>query len=204
MLGPFSTIRDGPMRKKPLVELVTVDGVSSTGPLLKAASVLAGGDVLQLRLAQLPRSKPAIVAQAEAVLNQIVALLKHHHGLPFTAYVEMDEESYGTPVAPFRRSRFLLPHQDGGHSSFLTPSRLDSPELQPRERIFSSSVYWKRPSHKIFQGFVITSPGEPTGGTYYYRVLTMLEDAFIRAHGCEPSGISETRPRMADAATLRS
>jgi hypothetical protein len=179
------------MSTHPSIKLVTADRSPSNAGLLDAAEVLARGDVLQLRLGHLPPSKAEIISEAEATLAAVVALMKERHGLPGTAYVEVDEESYGVPVAAFRRRRFLLPHQDGGHSSFLTPSRIDCPELQPRERLFSNSVYSKRPSHKMFQGFIITSPDQPLDVTCYYNAFTMLRDAFVRANTRAPKDVSE-------------
>jgi hypothetical protein len=136
-------------------------------------------------------TKQLAISRAESALAAVTGALIEAHGLPAAAYVELDDESYGTPVAPFRDKRFLLPHQDGGHCSFLTPSRLDYPGFDPGERLFSSSVYWKRPSHKMYQGFLITNTGEPPGTTYYYNTLTLLWDAFIQRHGRAPLGIPE-------------
>ena len=181
------------MRRKPIATLVEIDehdiaagGGASHPAIARAAAVLAGGGVLWLRITPGALEKAAAMVRARAALAAIATELRERHGLPPDAYVEVDEESHGTPVAPFRNGRFLLPHQDGGHCSFLTPSRLDCPELDSADRVFSSTVYWKRPSHKMFQGFIITNPGDPPGETYYYNALTLLSDAYLRRHHRAP------------------
>jgi hypothetical protein len=182
------------MRKKPvakLVELRQQDLVSGraerSDAVARAAAVLAGGGVLMLRVHPLADDKSAAIAQAEAALVAITSALRDGHRLPRDAYVELDEESYGTPVAPFRAGRFLLPHHDGGHCTYLTPSRHDVPDVDPAEREFSSTVYWKRPSHKMYQGFIVTNPGQPPGETFYYDVLTLLADAYAHQRGRAPN-----------------
>ncbi|MGH7448311.1 MAG: hypothetical protein ACRELT_12160, partial [Longimicrobiales bacterium] len=177
------------MKRVPLIELVTPADEDEAA--VRGAAILTRGDVLHLRLPASEMSRRDRMARAEAALNEVVRVLKARHGLPSAAYVELDEESFGTPVAPFHKGRFLLPHQDGGHSSFLTPSRLDRPELSADERVFSRSVYWKRPSHKMFQGFMVTSTGQPPGITHYYNLLAPVWDAFVRARGAEPADIPE-------------
>jgi len=189
------------VKRTPVVELITFTeaeaeieggtGGGVAGPVAEAARVLHGGDVLQLRIEPRGVTKPVAIERARAALEAIRRTMVVEHGLPAETYLELDDESYGTPVAPFQRRRFLLPHQDGGHCSFLTPSRLDCPGLDVDERVFSNTVYWKRPSHKMFQGFIITHTGEPRGTTYYYNTLTLLWDAFRHRHGRAPSGVGE-------------
>jgi len=94
-----------------------------------------------------------------------------------------DDERHGTPVAPFQRARFLLPHHAGGRASFLTPSRIDCPDLRVDERVFATVAPGQRPPHTVFHGFVITNPGEPRGTTYYYNTLALLAAAFRHRHG---------------------
>src|SRR5262245_15676725 len=165
------------MKRKPVVELITVsepeiaEGAErgargdreDRGPIAEAARVLHAGDILQLRVEPADVAKPVAIERASAAFDAVRRVMVERNGLPEENDGEVDRESYGTPVAPFRQRRFLLPHQDGGHCSFLTPSRMDCPDIHPDERVFSNTVYWKRPSHKLFQGFIITDPGEPLG-----------------------------------------
>lgn len=181
------------IHRRPLVALVELqeqdivaERATTVAAIARSAAMLTNGGVVALRIHPRAVEKEVAIARGNAALIAITNTMIERYGLPEDAYVEVDDESYGTPVAPFNDRRFLLPHQDGGHASFLTPSRLDS-DLDPAERMFSSTVYWKRPSHKMYQGFIITSPGIPPGETYYYNILTLLSDAFIVRHGRPPS-----------------
>jgi hypothetical protein len=181
------------VEKKPHAELIEFDedelGPRQTGggrAAARAADVLGGGGILSVRIHPQTVEKATAVARAEAALNAVRTELIARHCLPPGAYVEVDDESRGTPVAPFHGGRFLLPHQDGGHCSFLTPSRFDHDDVSPDDRVFSSTVYWKRPSHKMYQGFIITNPGTPPGETYYYDVFALLADAFSVRYGRAP------------------
>lgn len=183
---------------KPGAELLELDEIELAGepvrfavPILRAAERLAQGDVVALRIHPVDVAKRVAVTRAELAVATLRRALVEWHGLPAEVYVESDEESHGTPVAPFQKRRFLLPHQDGGHCSFLTPSRLDHPDLEAGDRVYSSTVYWRRPSHKIYQGFLITNPGVPPGVTYYYDALTLLWDAYEHQHGRDPAGLGE-------------
>ena len=166
-------------------------GDEAAPPLLSAAGCLAEGGAVALRFRSAPVAKQHAMTRAEAALDIVRRVLIEKHQLPADSYVEFDDESRGTPVAPFNDERFLLPHQDGGHCSFLTPSRLDYPDFDPAERTFSKTVYWKRASHKMYQGFLITDTGQPPGKTYYYNTLTLLWDAFVFQHGRTPDDCGE-------------
>lgn len=186
------------MIRKPLAELIELEELylapgcaELAAPIARAANKLARGCVVVLRIYPISGSKRVAVARAQTALVAIMRILVERHTLPPEAYIELDDESRGTPVAPFKDRRFLLPHQDGGHCSFLMPSRLDYPDLRPSERVFSDTFYWKRPSHKIYQGFLITNPGEQPGITYYYNALTLLWDAFVHRHDRAPTSLSE-------------
>jgi hypothetical protein len=186
------------MIRKPRAELLALEEADLApehadvaAPIARAANVLADGGVVGLRIYPVAATKPVAIARAETALTAVTQVLIKRHALPPEAYVELDDESYGTPVAPFKDRRFLLPHQDGGHCSFLTPSVLDHPDFHANERVYSATVYWKRPSHKMYQGFLITNPGQQPGITYYYNTLTLLWEAFAHRHGRTPAGLSE-------------
>jgi len=156
-----------------------------------AAGALDRGDVLVIRTHPSDGTKGRAVRRASKVLRALRQHMVHNWSLPRSSRVELDAESRGVPVAPFRSRRFLLPHQDGGHCSFLTPSRLDCAGLSPEERVYSSTVYWRRPSHKMYQGFLVTEPGNTPGSTFYYNALAMLDDAFVHQQGRPPANIEE-------------
>lgn len=158
--------------------------------LMEAAASLAVAEVVSVRIHPATSHKAIAIQRAETAIRKIRRLLLEHHGLPDDSDVEIDDESRGVPVAPFHRRRFLLPHQDGGHCSFLTPSRLDCPQLLSDDRVFSSSVYWRRPSHKMYQGFVVTRSGEPAGETYYYNAVGLLYHAYVHRHSRAPADIT--------------
>lgn len=159
-------------------------------PIGQIGAHLAASEVVTVRIH--PAShKAAAVEHAQTALNGIRRALVEQHGLPDVAYMELDDESRGVPVAPFNRRRFLLPHQDGGHCSFLTPSRLDCLRMTPEDRVYSSSVYWRRPSHKMYQGFLVTHPGDPPGETYYYNAVGLLAHAFAHLHGHAAANVAE-------------
>jgi hypothetical protein len=186
------------MNGKVHIEIVELDErdlatkhIEAGGPIAAAVELLGHGNVAVVRVRPATAVKQVAITRAERALAAIRRGLIEKHSLPVEAYVELDEESYGTPVAPFRDRRFLLPHHDGGHRSFLTPSRLDYPDFDPGERAFSASVYWRRHSHKMYQGFLITNVGARPGTTFYYNTLTLLWDAFVHRHARVPSSLSE-------------
>lgn len=161
------------------------------GATEESASALARGEVVIIPAHPSGTAKGRAVRRAGNILRALHRHLVREWALPRDSGVELDAESRGVPVAPFRSRRFLLPHQDGGHCSFLTPSRDDCADLSPAERVYSSSVYWRRPSHKMYQGFLVTRPGEPLGTTYYYDALAMLGDAFLHQLGRPPASTGE-------------
>jgi hypothetical protein len=184
--------------KRPCARLIEVDadGVRSgdrktADAVAEAAVALDRGEVLILRSHPSDGAKVRAVHWGRTVLQALRQHLVCDWSLPRSSRVELDAESKGVPVAPFRSRRFLLPHQDGGHCSFLTPSRLDCADLSPGERVYSSSVYWRRPSHKMYQGFLVTSPGETPGTTFYYDALALLGDAFLHQRGRSPVDTGE-------------
>jgi hypothetical protein len=184
-LGPGATLLE--------IDADDLGPEGTLGPLAldQAIDGLAMRQVIALRLHPTETAKAEAIVRAERVVEQIRLGLVVRHLLPGTSYVEVDAESHGVPVAPFRDRRFLLPHQDGGHCSFLTPSRLDCSDMRPEERLYSSSIYWRRPSHKMYQGFLVTNPGASIGATYYYDALALLAEAFACLHGRRPSSVPE-------------
>ncbi len=96
---------------------------------------------------------------------------------------------YGSPqttsVGRDKRARTLLPHHDGGNSSYLTPSRLDVPAWSAdKRRTFPARVTTTR-SHKLYQGFVVQSVGEEDSITPYYDLASLLKLAFRHQNGSD-------------------
>lgn len=74
-------------------------------------------------------------------------------------------------------TRTMLPHQDGGHTSYLTPSILDEPGWPVQRPSFAEQGYTTTPAHKMYQAIFIVDPGEGLSVTTYYDWLTIIEDA---------------------------
>jgi hypothetical protein len=72
--------------------------------------------------------------------------------------------------------RTRLPHFDGQHCSYLTPSTEDDPEWDAALRTFSSSGYTTTAAHKLYQGIFITDPGHALSVTTYYDWLSVIAD----------------------------
>ncbi|GAA0966509.1 hypothetical protein GCM10009555_008560 [Acrocarpospora macrocephala] len=96
-------------------------------------------------------------------------------GAPDDLGLEIDA-AQATPVPEPFSCRSLLPHHDGQHASYLTPSVLDEPDWDPAWRTFSSSGYTTTHAHKMYQGIFIADPGEALSVTTYYDWLRILED----------------------------
>ncbi|MEU1818394.1 hypothetical protein ABZ543_24870 [Streptomyces roseifaciens] len=77
-------------------------------------------------------------------------------------------------------TRTLLPHHDGQHCSYLTPSLLDAPEWDPAWREFGTSGYTTTPAHKMYQGIFLAAPGEGLSATTYYDWLGIVHDVIDR------------------------
>jgi hypothetical protein len=149
----------------------------------QAADLLETRGVVVFRVGRLrldeAASRRMVHELAEAMRE---ALLKHE--LPPEAVVEIDRPQ-DTPVPGGGTTRTMLPHHDGMHSSYLTPSLLDVADWQPEWRTFSDTGYTTTHSHKLYQGLFITNPGEGLSATPYYDWLQVLADVHA-AQGGEP------------------
>ncbi|MFG1807672.1 hypothetical protein [Streptomyces sp. NPDC049040] len=96
-------------------------------------------------------------------------------GAPEQLEVEIDRAQQ-TPVAADFAVRSLLPHHDGQHASYLTPSTLDLPDWTPAQRTFSDSGFTTTHVHKLYQGIFVSAPGTGLSATTYYDWLRILED----------------------------
>jgi hypothetical protein len=78
-------------------------------------------------------------------------------------------------VVPSESSRrCLLPHHDGGRSSFLTPSTLQAQWWRPEWR----GLVADPPAQKTFQGFLVVAPGPDGAHTGFYPWVALLSGAF--------------------------
>jgi hypothetical protein len=111
-------------------------------------------------------------------------------GAPQEMYVEIDRSQRTAVPEPFQ-VRSLLPHSDGQHSSYLTPSILDVPNWDPAMRIFSDRGYTTTHVHKMYQGIFIADPGEGLSATTYYDWLRILDDVRSMRQETRPAGTPE-------------
>lgn len=103
-------------------------------------------------------------------------------GAPVNMTVEIDRLQK-TPVVTNYQVRTLLPHHDGGHCSYLSPSLKDDTSWTASLRRFSSEGYTTTQAHKLYQGIFITDPGEGLSITTYYDMLRMMSRAYSYATG---------------------
>jgi hypothetical protein len=113
----------------------------------------------------------AAVVAHEAV-DAITAALRQRWFLE--ALVPEYDKPQASIVAAGRRTRTLLPHHDGGNSSYLTPSRLDVPDWSTDDRrTFPPNITTTR-MHKLYQGFHVREVGEGESLTPYYELVGIL------------------------------
>lgn len=75
--------------------------------------------------------------------------------------------------------RSQLPHHDGQHLSYLTPSLDDDPGFSLDDRIFSlTPLSITSDNHKITHGLFVEIPGEGPSITVYYNLVEILFDAY--------------------------
>lgn len=103
-------------------------------------------------------------------------------GLPDASYLEYDDVQ-GSRVAENATTRTLLPHYDGGHASYLTPSVLQDQAWDPAMRTFSDKGFTTTAAHKMYQGVFIADPGNALSVTTYYPWVAILRDAFSVREG---------------------
>ena len=125
---------------------------------------------------------------AKKLLEKLIPYLIRN-GAPKEVFLEIDKIQ-PTIVKKNFNSRTLLPHHDGGHCSYLTPSKIDVPDWDEKYRIFSTENFHTTHLHKIIQGILILDPGEKESITTYYDWIQILRDAYIYQHaGKQPTVI---------------
>lgn len=158
----------------------------------------AAADVAAVAASQVERHGFAVLRIGALRLDEnqsrdIARLLVHElrsalvaAGAPEQLEVEIDKAQQ-TPVAADFAVRSLLPHHDGQHASYLTPSTFDVPDWAPAQRTFSDSGFTTTHVHKLYQGIFVSAPGTGLSATTYYDWLRILED--VRAsRGGGPAG----------------
>ncbi|AVT38632.1 hypothetical protein C6W10_21775 [Plantactinospora sp. BB1] len=115
-------------------------------------------------------------AICEALRRALVA-----GGAPASMRLEHDR-AQSTHVPSGYPTRTLLPHHDGQHCSYLTPSTRDDPSWLPEWREFGRSGYTTTPAHKMYQGVFIADPGEALSVTTYYDWLDLLTTVYAERH----------------------
>jgi hypothetical protein len=96
-------------------------------------------------------------------------------GAPGALRLEIDKQQT-TDIPSGSRIRTRLPHSDGQHCSYLTPSAEDVPGWDASLRTFSLSGYTTTAAHKLYQGIFITDPGHALSVTTYYDWLSIIAD----------------------------
>ncbi|WJK36072.1 hypothetical protein [Solwaraspora sp. WMMA2065] len=114
-------------------------------------------------------------------------------GAPADMRLEVDKpQSTYVPAGFFTRT--LLPHHDGQHCSYLTPSRLDMPEWDPAMREFGTTGYTTTPAHKMYQGIFLADPGEGLSVTTYYDWISIVHEV-LGARGIKDADDTVTAAR---------
>lgn len=106
-------------------------------------------------------------------------------GAPRDMRLEIDKPQETVVPSGFP-TRTLLPHHDGQHCSYLTPSIDDVPTWDPSWREFGSTGYTTTPAHKMYQGIFLADAGQGLSATPYYDWLGILGDVFDRRDGRAP------------------
>jgi hypothetical protein len=146
----------------------------------RAADCLHGGGVAAFRLGRLrlggEDSRRLALLIVDRLRERLIDL-----GAPRAMRVENDRvQTTDIPSGAAVRDR--LPHFDGQHCSYLTPSTEDDPDWDTALRTFSLSGYTTTAAHKLYQGIFITDPGHALSVTTYYDWLSVIADVRAARH----------------------
>lgn len=158
------------------------DGTDETMRLLAAEAVrlLTERGFAIFRIGRLRLGVPESRRLALGLADQVRTMLIDR-GAPPQMRLEVDKPQQ-TYVPEGFMTRTLLPHHDGQHCSYLTPSLLDVPDWDPALREFGDSGYTTTPAHKMYQGIFLADPGEGLSVTTYYDWLGVI-DQVVRDRG---------------------
>jgi hypothetical protein len=129
-----------------------------------------------LRLAEEPSRRMAHEI-VDAAHKRLIAA-----GLPTDSSLEHDHVQ-SSAVQEGASTRTLLPHHDGGHTSFLTPSAHHDPQWPPEHRTFSTSGFTTTAAHKVYHGVFLPEPGQGLSVTTYYPFVDIIADAYAYQQG---------------------
>lgn len=140
-----------------------------------ATDVLEEYGVIVFRIGRLrlgeEESRQRAYGIAEAMRRELVA-----RGAPDNLSVECGKVEK-TVFNGNHQTRTMLPHHDGGHTSYLTPSTFDEPDWPVQRPSFADTGYTTTPAHKMYQAIFIIDPGEGLSVTTYYDWLRIIEDS---------------------------
>lgn len=146
-------------------------------------------------LGELCRDQATAMLAARAVAEHLVASWRRRWSLDdLTPEIGADQV---TEVAPGKRTRSLLPHHDGGNSSYLTPSCADVATWAAELRRTAPRQISTTRAHKLYQGFVVLQTGEGDSITPYYDLVTMLMLAYRHQNGVEWPSLPELQEKCA-------
>jgi hypothetical protein len=131
---------------------------------------------LYFPLHELARPAEEIRAVALAI-NEALCAARRRRDLP-EAIAEIDVKRPGRDRFEPDGYRSQLPHHDGQHCTYLTPSLLDVPEFDPRYRVFSMTpLSITSDNHKLTHGLLVENAGEGPSVTVYLNLIQILFDA---------------------------
>lgn len=154
--------------------LDAVQSLSYGGPILvRLGAHISGGDAIA-------RATSAVHGLASAMSGTLPTLA-----------VDVGDIEMATLVLPGHSTRFLLPHTDGAHRSFVTPSTNDVPEWSPDMRTFDRVGGDLTPFHTVFQGFLVLETGSLQPATCYYDIVRAAADAYEHRTGASANTVTE-------------
>ena len=145
------------------------------------------GVVIRIGRLRLPIEESRYLAHAAA---QATCYALKGQGAPHALRLEIDRVQT-TEVVNRSGVRTLLPHHDGQHRSYLTPSLVDVPDWNPQHRTFSDSGFSTTMAHKLYQGIFVLECGEGLSVTTYYNWLAVLNRGFEHSTGDPARSTSE-------------
>jgi hypothetical protein len=145
------------------------------------------GVVIQIGKLRLSQEKSEEIA--DKISYALCEVLKVH-GAPSNMKVEIDRPQE-THVPEGFKFRNLLPHHDGGHCTYLTPSKLDVPNWNTKRRIYSNETFFTTHTHKLYQGLFVIEPGEGLSVTTYFNFVRMVKNAYLKKYNLKEASIEE-------------
>lgn len=130
----------------------------------------------RVRLGALRLSMDVTSSIARTLVAELRAKLADEGCLPAPVTVECDEPDTTAVVDGFAY-RTRLPHTDGQHATYLTPSRFDAPYFDSARRRFGPEGHTSA-SHKLYAGIVVFDPGVGLSITTFLDAVVLAVRAF--------------------------